>query len=345
MNFDDSYILSLFRHGYKVRWTTLLHLLQGKKTASILSYGALYGYLPLCGVLPKLKKQELTKRLRRLEKKNLLCVADAFVQICPQVSLPIEPQGERVFPHISGLECAKEAPLFWDRALFATQVLSELAHHNNQYRPLETQFLIQQKLKAWLKIKPHPLDEKSQLLYQEWLKFINYHLNKKEAEFLVAHLSGYQKVGQTQQQFQMSALQYHLIVTDIQHLFFKEISQNEEEYPLLYSLMCYFQLNNGLQSINESVVLFQSGVQIAEIARRKKIKVNTVKDHLLEYGCCDNNFDFSELLPRAKKVAFEDFEKQHLDIRRWDYRQLQQFDSTLDYYDWRFYQLMKIRGQ
>ncbi|MFC0233097.1 helix-turn-helix domain-containing protein [Vagococcus entomophilus] len=345
MNFDDNYILSLFRHGYKVRWTTLLHLLQGKKTASILSYGALYGYLPLYGVLPQLKKQELIKQLRHLEKEKLLCVEDSFVQICSQFPLPIELQEQFVFPHISGLECAKEAPLFWNRALFATQVLSELTHHNNQYRPLETQFLIQQKLKAWLKIKPYTLDEKSQLLYQEWLKFINHHLNKKEAEFLVDHFSGYQKVGRTQQQFQMSTLQYHLIVTDIQHLFFKKIAQNEGDYPLLHSLMRYFQLNNGLQTIDESVILFQSGRQIAEIARAKKIKVNTVKDHLLEYGCCDKNFDFSELLPHAKKATFEEFEKHHRDIRLWDYRQLQQFDSTLDYYDWRFYQLMRIRGQ
>lgn len=345
MNFDDSYILSLFRHGYKVRWTTLLYLLQGKKTASILSFGALYGYLPLYGVLPNLKKQELIKRLKHLEKENLLCVEDSFVQICSTVSLPNKCQNQLSFPHISGLECAKEAPLFWKRALFATQVLSELMHHNKRYRPLEAQFLIQKKLKAWLKIKPYSLNEKSQLLYQEWVKFIQYHLNEKEAEFIVAHFSGYQKVGQTQQQFKMSALEYHLMLTDIQHLFFKEIIQNEVHYPLFYSLMSYFQLHNNLQTVDESVTLFQSGLKISEIAWTKKIKVNTVKDHLLEYGCCNKNFDFSKLLSQTKKVAFEEFEKHQPDIRLWDFRELQQADSTLDYYDWRFYQLMKIRRQ
>lgn len=54
MKFD--YILSLFQHGYKVKTSTLYHLLRGKRTTSVLIYGFLYDNLVAFGLFPLLSK-------------------------------------------------------------------------------------------------------------------------------------------------------------------------------------------------------------------------------------------------------------------------------------------------
>ena len=39
---EATFILALLSHGYKVRASTLYHLLKGKRTSSVLIYGFLY---------------------------------------------------------------------------------------------------------------------------------------------------------------------------------------------------------------------------------------------------------------------------------------------------------------
>lgn len=53
---EATFILALLSHGYKVRASTLYHLLKGKRTSSVLIYGFLYDCLRFIGWWPTISE-------------------------------------------------------------------------------------------------------------------------------------------------------------------------------------------------------------------------------------------------------------------------------------------------
>lgn len=65
---EATFILALLSHGYKVRASTLYHLLKGKRTSSVLIYGFLYDCLRFIGWWPTISEQAYFQFLEKLSK-------------------------------------------------------------------------------------------------------------------------------------------------------------------------------------------------------------------------------------------------------------------------------------
>lgn len=67
---EATFILALLSHGYKVRASTLYHLLKGKRTSSVLIYGFLYDCLRFIGWWPTISEQAFFNFLKNFRRRN-----------------------------------------------------------------------------------------------------------------------------------------------------------------------------------------------------------------------------------------------------------------------------------
>lgn len=120
------FILTLFQTGYKLRISTLYHLLVGKRTSSVLLHGFFYENLAYLGALPNLTEALFQKAVKELEVSRLITVEEGFGVLTQQGKLRL---AENYFD-LSGLNNLRYGRMrenSWQLLLFALQVVSHLS--------------------------------------------------------------------------------------------------------------------------------------------------------------------------------------------------------------------------
>lgn len=176
-------------------------------------------------------------------------------------------------------------PLFWNRLIFSTQVLSEYSYKNKRYVPYLSSLDDQRSLKKWLKDLGRPMDELAKS-WSEELKSLFQTLKQKDADFIAGHFTGHLVSGSTSRQLQETygqTREHYLVVID--QLSYKAAHLNKAQFPLLSSLWdsTHLDRDEGLShSARVSRELLEKGKGIEAIARSRKLKANTIKEHILE---------------------------------------------------------------
>lgn len=336
MKFD--YILSLFQHGYKVKTSTLYHLLRGKRTTSVLIYGFLYDNLVAFGLFPLLSKTTYEECIQQLCVNNLLKrYSEVEVQI---TSNGIERNRQtKHFLEINNYLFGKAELACWRLLQFSVQVISNMSYHQINYIPLETSPYYQEKIKMWLKLMP-----KKELIRQnkmEWTEIFS-ELTDKEANFFAQQFSGYQLIGKAVFQLvedDMNELTYFLWLKNRrQHLLSKIISLPNS--ALLKRLILPVLKENGNQSMYTTIDYLKNNCTIEEIVTKRKMKRGTIQDHLIEYALT-NEFSFELLLSHHHFP-----ENYHLiDCRIWNFQTIKKSMPQLDYFLFRLYQIQQIKNE
>lgn len=323
----DSFILARFAHQYKVRWTTLYHLLKGKRTTSILLYGAFYGQLPYVAVFPKLTIAEVEMSIDHLVQAGFLIRENDFVQITAagykwlENTLSVQEKWQT----LNGFRYSRIATPFKDQLFFATQVISELAHQQQDYLPLENQYLRQMQLKQWLSPL---LKQKERLIaefYQEWQNFLKA-LPAESANRWAKRLTGYQQTGftltQMSQQEQLAGWKLSLIEQAELHELLRQLEEKSEAFPLFKSLLTSLGITKENQSAATSYQLFIQGKTIEQIAVIRKLKPSTIAEHLIESCLFYPDFPYERVFSQTEWNHLKAYQKQKPDIRTWNYQAL-----------------------
>ncbi|MCI1903712.1 MAG: hypothetical protein LKJ03_06495 [Enterococcaceae bacterium] len=329
---SDSFILLLFRSGFKMRRSTPYHLLRGKRTSSILCFGFFYELLPLFGLLPRLSKTEYEAAIARSIKKGLLIASGETIQLAPAVTDQLSiPHGLDAYRW--GRDDEKKRQLLW----FALQVSSNLAHQMTDYFPLEGQWANRQIVKDWL--KKQPLDQISFLkkFQAEWQQLFSA-LPADAGERLSRTWSGYGQVGESMQAVYPKAPEYpeavllqakadlHMLLAALEKL----------PLPLLRALVAGFPpLPPTLSATKE---LLKEEIDFDTLVRRRRLKASTLRDHLLDLAIYDAQFPFAYFVSPA---ALRDFSKRPLEeLRDWEYNEQ---DSAYDFFIFRLAQIYLLK--
>lgn len=342
---EATFILALFRHGYKARTSTLFHLLKGRRTSSVLIYGFLYDCLRFIDFFPKLTEVKFNQLLTKLAQQGLLEIDyetnEAQITTAGLTYLENAAFSLSVYSLIDNYRFGKNQEEIWRMLQFSVQVTSHLSYQNNLYIPLESSPLYQRYLKQWL--NRYPKNQLISLVKANWLQLFS-KLPESESNYLAAQLSGYQVIGKASQQLQtdeQEEIKKVLFSVNTLHHLFALIMELESinEQPL-QRLIAPFIAKNQNQSMKETQQLLLKGATLEEVANYRKIKQSTVYDHVLELAICGdiNSLDFIQ-----ESAAFQFLQQIEADPINWQYRALRKTFPKLHYLDFRLFQLAAVK--
>lgn len=331
----DALILALIKEHYKLRATTLFHILNGKRTSSTLISAYFSDILPFSGCLPRLTLSEFNETIDRLHKQKKLLLTNDGILSLPKDATPTFIL-ETPFYFYNAFEFGRNDLYCWRLIQFAVQALS-YQQVTNRYIPIETAPQYTERIRAWLALKDTTKDG-----FYEELVFIFDQLPQKVADFLAATFSGHQQIGQTSfqlvpQQFQEQPLQKIYEAACIHG--FLSVVKKQPDFQLARLLISPLKANYN-QSMLLSVEMFQKGKTVEQVMAIRKLKRGTVNDHVIEWALLSDQFPFHLFI--SEKQA-KQLEKLPSDAWKKSYQELKKM-IEVDFLILRLYQIKQKRG-
>lgn len=205
-----------------------------------------------------------------------------------------------IFTEVSSLEFSQTRKVFWGWFVFVSQVLSEIAFENSRYIPYSSNKEEQLRVKYWLKNQGKSVRELRKLWAEEFTAYMH-DLPEVYRYLLIDQLVGFNKEGLTNRQlsekYDLSAVELSIVMNHLMHLM---ISTHYNSDSLIGSLIkeVHQANNNGLsQSAAVTLGLINKKWTIKAISAKRKIKLNTVKEHVLEIVLVTQKLQSSFFIP------------------------------------------------
>jgi uncharacterized protein YpbB len=273
----------------------IFHLLLGKKSIQTVHDARIFQLERYYGIYPKLRRMDLNKIVSSITEEGLFEKGEreGFYRVTKQGEVFLQKCKERpLYTYFKGLRYTGMDVIFFNRLHLLVQTYSNIRMKNTAFIPVvdnldATVWVKDFYKKNWKSAAP--ID-----LYEELHKLLQ-NLEKEEAEILVDRLSGFQHYGMSVDQL---ALHYHLSIHDVYlvmigiiHNMIDQIKSQKENYPFLARLI---QDDKGTKFItntaNQTYQLLLNNYSLETIAQIRKLKLNTVYDHIVEIALYDDDF-------------------------------------------------------
>jgi uncharacterized protein YpbB len=267
---------------------SVFHILKGKKSSQSIQDAHIFHLQPFFLSLPKLKRPYFNQKVKELEKAGLIALGESENAIVtPEGSNTVKEHflGGDTFPSdMNGLIYGDQTRLFWMRLSLLVQVLSNAKRQENLYFPVQRNKHIQEWVKNCIRTNPDS-DNLSSLLLKELTALLN--IQSSDPSILVYRLTGYKDYGWTELQvaerLDMDVEEFRFRFLNLLHGMLSEIERDNSEYPLLYSISLKSDHRQNLTiSTSKTYDLYKKGHSLEEISRIRKLKVNTIEDHVIE---------------------------------------------------------------
>ena len=329
------YLLCLFSTNRR-RYQAIYYTLVGKRTTSNL-YAALdYQLLKWFQIYPNLELAQFQAELKKLVELKWLEMDERFAWLTAKgVQQKQRLASSLIWPnHYNGPQMGKLAT-FENQLRLAIQITSEFAHRNMQYYPLAVTMHERVKVVYWF--KQHKAEANFTKSIEAELKQLFQLLDPSQANLIANRLVGYQTLGQSLQQLaqleKSDELTIHIRVIDGFAQLFTILMQATNQLPLLADLMPT-ETPQLSQSTAQTWQLLQAGQTVAQISQQRRVKIGTIKEHLLEIAMLLPNFPFehyqryaSELTALFRLAPTISFQEVQTKI------------PAIDFFDYRLYQI------
>ena len=284
------------------------YLLSGKKSAQTTQDAAWYQLQPLYKSFPNLKEEHYFKIVRQLSEEQFVENKQKISQITEEGKAWLANilQKYPIPSYLNGWRFHQASDIFWKRLNLLIQTLSNWAHDESKFYPVERNLLVQEEIRSWLK-KMVPRYGKKDIsfhLYNELHKLLKSGEEfQLKPEVFAYKLTGYEMPGLTNQQLGMhlqgDEYYYQLCFLDCLHYMLSTIWNERSNYPLLASLCSDLQESYGLSKSSKiSYSYLQQGKSLEEIAKIRRLKLNTVQDHIVEMALYLPEFPIHPYVPK-----------------------------------------------
>ncbi|MBD8031988.1 helix-turn-helix domain-containing protein [Solibacillus merdavium] len=291
------------------------HLLKGKRSGQTIHDVGLYNLYPFFGLLPKLTRQKFDEQIDLLFAKNAILIEEngyySITEYGKQLaaqSLPISFDSW----HYRGNE-----HLFFSRVSLIVQSLSHQLHQKNTFIPIERNEQIQQWVRQFLLRHQYQKQLLQQALHSEISVSLSMlTIEEKIKDLIIYRLSGYNEPGFTWQQlafgYEMHEMDVQLLYISGLHAWLNELSHKSAQYPLLHDIMQNIRVEVLLtSSANATAKLYKVGRTIEEISQIRRLKINTIEDHIVEMAMNETNFSIEPFITIEEQqqvlAAVEDY--------------------------------------
>lgn len=284
---------------------SIYHLLTGKKSAQTIQDAQLFQIRHFFKIDEAFTREELEKTIDFLIKENLIKKSSEWSYILTSKGERLIESEEKNFMFLTYLDGWRfeKAQIFWMRLSLFVQVIAHLNQNNSHYYPIQKDKDVQRKIKDVL--KNHRNKQKlGHELYQELVTVLT--KNKWiDPTILVIRLTGTTSIGLTDDQacewLKMEKKNYHFQFLSLLHFMMNEIYRKESHYPLLYSLVKDLFVKEKLTGTAERTYeLLQRGMTVQEIARVRRLKENTILDHIVEIALQIDDFSITPFVQEGE---------------------------------------------
>lgn len=297
----NDFLLSFFDEHQPRRIRVIENTLKNRRTVSTLFWAKQYGILKWTGAERSLERKQVENSIAELVKANLIQRnPDGQVLLTTLGVLRQEElAGEQYQPHFFDWYWLANTRRIEQRLLLGIQVASELSYHNRYYAPVVNEYHEQQIVKRWvLSWRRNIIND----LVQE-LKLFGDSLESADerlANYFFYSLIGHRITGKNAMQLseQLELPGYQLPVIKQDALLAIAAFANSYQGVLNRLLVDLLAKSPLSQSANQTLLLYQQGISISQIAKKRRIKANTVREHLLEAAIVHpDSIDWERSLP------------------------------------------------
>lgn len=338
-----NYLLTLFAEEPR-HYRVIEGILRGRRTVAILFWGQQYGILNWLRAAPHLTREHFDQQLRAFTKQGLLIVDNqkSTAKLSQQGINKIHDFKEQHYwPYFGRWSWTGDNPLLPLRLWLGVQAVSQLAHHHYRYVPITNSPSELTVVHSWLK---QPLDQLCHGTYRELLDWGNElaNIDSRLAMLLVYQLPGFGQTGWTDQdaiqRLELLPMELPVIQRDLWAGIGRMILQDDGPLAnLCRPLIPNSPLNCTTQ---KTLQLFQQGLSVEKIAKRRRLKISTIREHLLQAailmpGCVDLQHLLGEKLIHQLKHRYSG------PVAQWRFQAVPGQDNAAAFFEFRAYQILK----
>lgn len=324
----------------------IYHLLKGKKSSQTIQDAHLFRMRELFRTYTPIDRELLVKHVTAflkeewvipMKKENHFQLTDKGL-----VVLRENLQDHPLPADIDGLRYQSISAIFWGRLTLLVQSLSHIIHERNHFYPIQRNASIQNWVKHYFRIHPQDRPEIGEAFFQELVMLLEQKSDAKRNVF-VMKLTGAHRVGSTFRQIseamKMDEVYARFLFLGVIHFILREISLNEKRFPFLYSVIQ--DLNASIDrpltdSAKRTLQFLEDGRSLPEIARLRRLKVNTIEDHIVEIVLARPDFRITPFV--SEHVAGKIKET----VEKANTKQLKIIKNQLDDEDVSFFQIRLV---
>ncbi|WP_208558762.1 helix-turn-helix domain-containing protein [Marinilactibacillus kalidii] len=299
------FILKLFNKDYPSKSSQLIHVFNGRRTPSILYKVENEQLHPAFGLFKELTKEQLQKLINQLVREQLLegTEQDGYIKTEKGINQVAQYFNQHAFPDsITSLENATLRTPFYYQFQLLGQIFSEKRYENNKYSPTIKDPVHQESIKMWLSNQPEKMDQLAQQWSNELYRLLNA-LSEEEAYIVVGKLTGHPFVGRTNRQLaeELDMEPFELIIRTEQVMETIIKKSRSEKGTLLNDFVDYLDKRTyfGLsKSTLDTYYMIGEGKGLEEVSEIRKLKISTIREHILEIYLIHPDFDFTPFIPK-----------------------------------------------
>ncbi|MBS4191073.1 helix-turn-helix domain-containing protein [Bacillus sp. FJAT-49705] len=292
---------------------SIFHLLKGKKSAQTIQDAHFFQLTNLFHTFTDLTRTEFEELVLEMEKQGYL---EGF----PHQSFRLTSDGYKhmelffekqpIPMSLNGWKFHQVTELFWERLSLAVQVVSHLKSWDSKFIPIQRKKELHSWLKGFIQRTGLNREELGVKLYEELVDCLEEY-KENDPSLLVLRLTGYQIIGLTTRQaaekMNVDNDTYQLRFIALIHYMLENIQENPTDYPILRLFVTedneIFPLTH---SAKKTYDLLKKGFFIEEIARIRRLKSNTIEDHIVEISLNSSSFDISSFVSTEKQKLILD---------------------------------------
>jgi len=281
--------------------SAVYYLLRGKQSIQTIQDAQLYQLSSYYGIYKQLSKDEFFDHIDELVSLQLLYPdsKDNFYIVSKKAEELLNNQPLKLY--INGMLYKQFDQIFFQRLLLLLQVWTNSKRKNFTYIPIVENLDIANWVKTYYRLSKHDIKKYLQTLYGELFN-IFLSLPTTFPKIFLDQFSGYQSIGLTDNQiaikFNRSVEEIHIITTSIIHILLRKVKENPNRYKILYSVgEDLFSANRLTTSADKTRRLLDNGLSLDQIAAKRRLKLNTIFDHIVEIALHDIRFQLEAYVP------------------------------------------------
>lgn len=291
-------LTSQFRMQKERTISAIYHLLKGKQSIQTIQDAHLFQLEKYYGIYKNLTSQRFFEIVNKCEKDGLVVKEGHYYGVTTTGEYWLN-NHKALLQELSldGIKFRKMDQLFFSRLLLLIQVWTNSKMTHFKFIPIIEHKEVEQWVRLYYQKTKNNLDHYLHTLYEEFIRLLS-SLPTSHTNIFINQLTGYKSFGLSLEQlatkYKMSKEDIHLITVSVLHFMLLSILENKEQYPLLYSFKEDLHKEDVLtDSAKVTKKLLQSGLTITQIANNRRLKENTIYDHIVEMAHNDQSFPLS----------------------------------------------------
>lgn len=287
--------------------SAVYYLLVGKRSIQTVQDAYMYEIDQFYGVISNLNKHDFDKIIVKLTEEKLLIegLNNTYLFSSRGDKWLSDQMTNGILHYFNGIKYNENDQIFYSRLLLMIQVLTNRKMKHSTYIPVIDETPITNwVVNAYQSLK-HNVNGSLKHIYEELFQVLSY-FSTIEASLFVNRITGYQTYGMSLSQlsklYQIDKYDIQLMLTGITHQMMTLIRNNEKDFQYLNLFMTDMSNTRFIsQSATQTKEVLNKGYDLRTISRIRKLRINTIYDHIVEIALADSSFAIDPYVTSAEQ--------------------------------------------